>query len=246
MKTPPPSDRPHVLVNMAMTADGKIATANRRISSFGSKADAENLYRLRSTVDAVMNGARTADLNPITMGPGEAKWRRARRRRGLAEYNLRVVVSGSGTLDLGARIFQDRFSPLLIITGGRVPKARLAALKQAATAVFSESADRAVDFPGALRWLKEEWGVKRLLCEGGGALNDALFRDDLVDELHLTLCPFVVGGRTAPTISDGVGFAHLSEAVPLRLQQRKANGSELFLTFRRQRSVENDSGNSKA
>jgi riboflavin-specific deaminase-like protein len=233
MKPTPPSDRPHVLVNMAMTADGKIATANRRVSTFGSPADEENLYRLRSTVDAVMNGARTADLNPITMDPGEAKWRRARLRRGLAEYNLRVVVSGSGTLDLGARIFQDRFSPLLILTGGRVPKARLAALQRAATAVFSDGEDRAVDFPAALRWLKREWGVKRLLCEGGGALNDALFRADLVDELHLTLCPFVVGGRAAPTIADGVGFARLAEAVPLRLHRRKANGPELFLTFRR-------------
>ena len=45
---------PFVLVNMAMTADGKIATANRRIHSFSSSRDLEHLYELRATADAVM------------------------------------------------------------------------------------------------------------------------------------------------------------------------------------------------
>ena len=55
---------------MAMTADGKIATANRTVSSFSSRRDQQHLLNLRATADAVMAGARTVDLNPITMGPG--------------------------------------------------------------------------------------------------------------------------------------------------------------------------------
>ena len=55
---------------MAMTADGKIATANRAVSSFGSRRDQDHLLQLRATADAVMAGARTADLNPINLGPG--------------------------------------------------------------------------------------------------------------------------------------------------------------------------------
>ena len=82
---------------MAMTADGKIATANRAVSSFGSARDHAHLLELRATADAVMCGARTADLNAINLGPGPARFRRARVRRGLAEYNLRVVVTGSGS-----------------------------------------------------------------------------------------------------------------------------------------------------
>ena len=80
----PPTSLPFVLINMAMTADGKIATANRLVSSFGSPRDQDHLLRLRATADAVMAGARTADLNPINMGPGPAKYRRLRLRRGLA------------------------------------------------------------------------------------------------------------------------------------------------------------------
>lgn len=227
-----PADRPFVLVNMAMTADGKIATANRRVSSFGSAADEENLYRLRATADAVMNGARTADLNPIDMGPGPEKWRRARRRRGLAEQNLRVIVSGSGTLDVGARVFREGSPAPIVITTETAPHTRLVELRAVAAAVLSVGRGE-VDWPAALRWLRERWNVRRLLCEGGGALNDALFRAGVVDELHLTICPVLVGGRAAPTIADGPGFARLADAYPLRLSRRRRVGRELFLTFTR-------------
>src|SRR5512146_2040883 len=98
---------------MAMTADGKIATANRSISSFGSARDRAHLLELRATADAVMAGARTVDLNRINLGPGPARYRRRRVRRGLAEYNLRVVVSRSGSVNPDAEIFKRRFSPII-------------------------------------------------------------------------------------------------------------------------------------
>ena len=68
------SELPFVLVNMAMTADGKIATANRAVSSFSSARDHEHLLELRATADAVMAGARTVDSAPINLGPGPAKY----------------------------------------------------------------------------------------------------------------------------------------------------------------------------
>src|SRR5438309_2187895 len=110
---------------MAMSADGKIATANRAVSSFGSPHDHHHLLALRATVDAVMAGARTVDLNPINLRPGPAKFRRARRNHNRAEYNLRLIVSGSGTIDPRAHIFTERFSPILVLTTGRASKARL-------------------------------------------------------------------------------------------------------------------------
>ncbi|MBN8249897.1 MAG: dihydrofolate reductase family protein, partial [Verrucomicrobia bacterium] len=78
-----------------------------------------------------------------------------------------------------------------------------------------------------------ERGVRRLLVEGGGELNAALFEAGLVDEVHLTLCPLLVGGRTAPTLADGEGIPHLADAARLTLVNRRARGAELFLTYRR-------------
>jgi 2,5-diamino-6-(ribosylamino)-4(3H)-pyrimidinone 5'-phosphate reductase len=222
---------PFVLINMAMTADGKIATANRAVSSFGSQRDRENLLRLRATADAVMAGARTADLNAINMGPGPAKYRRLRLRRGLAEFNLRIIASRSGTVNPKAKVFQHLFSPILILTTRRATAGRLKALRAVATEVKICGTSK-IDFSRALRWLRAKWGINRLLCEGGGELNDALFRAGLVSELHLTICPKIFGGRYAPTIADGLGAGGLARAARLQLKSARRRGDEMFLVYR--------------
>jgi riboflavin-specific deaminase-like protein len=224
---------PFVFVNMAMTADGKIATANRAVTSFGSARDREHLLELRATADAVMAGARTVDSAAINLGPGPAKFRRLRLKNGLMEYNLRIIVSGNGTLNPAAEVFQHRFSPILVLTTGRASKARLRQLRTLADEV-KVCGRQEINFREAFCWLRGKWGVKRLLCEGGGGLNDALFRAGLVDELHLTICPKIFGGRNAPTIADGRGFHRLAEALPLQIKSFKRIGNEVFAVFRRE------------
>lgn len=221
---------PFVLVNMAMTADGKIATANRAISSFGSPRDRNHLLELRATADAVMSGARSVDSAKINMGPGPAKYRRLRLKRGLAEYNLRVIVSRSGTVNPAAEVFRWRFSPIIVLTTARVGERRLNALRKLADEVKICGA-KEINFHQAFAWLRENWKVNRLLCEGGGDLNDALFRTGLVNELHLTVCPKVFGGREAPTIAGGIGAPTLAAATRLVLKSMKRIGGELFLVY---------------
>lgn len=221
-----------VLVNMAMTADGKIATANRAAASFGSARDHEHLLELRATADAVMCGARTVDSAEINLGPGGAQFRKRRLQRGLAEYNLRVIVTGSGSVSSKAEIFKHRFSPILVLTTRRASTVQLRQLRRLATAV-QVCGTREVDWPAALHWLRCEWDIRRLLCEGGGELNDALFRAGVVDEVNLTICPRIFGGRAAPTIAEGKGFATLANALPLQLRSVRRVGTELFLRFTR-------------
>ena len=222
--------RPFVLVNMAMTADGKIATANGSVNSCGSKRDLEHLYELRATADAVLVGARTADAQDVHLGPGGVKYRRLRKKRGLAEYNLRIIVSGSGSIKPRAKIFQHKFSPLIILTTHRAPKKVVERLRILATEV-KVFGKKEINFVAALRWLRKKWKVRRLLCEGGGELNDIFFRKGLVDELHLTVCPKIFGGRDAPTIVDGKGFSRLADALPLKLKSMRRFGDEMYLVF---------------
>ena len=226
------SKLPFVLVNMATTADGKIATANHAVSSFGSARDHEHLLELRATADAVMAGARTVNSGPINLGPGPARFRRRRLNRGLAEYNVRVIVSGSGRINPQAEIFRHRFSPIIVFTAQRASPARLRRLRAVAdeVKVFGRSE---INFRAALGWLRGKWGVKRLLCEGGGELNDALFRAGLVDELHLTICPKIFGGRSAPTIAEGEGFPRLAQAARFQIRSFKRIGNEAFAVFRK-------------
>jgi riboflavin-specific deaminase-like protein len=215
---------------MAMTADGKIATANRALATFGSRTDHDHLLALRATADAVLCGAATAGGKNISLGPGPLRFRQQRRHRGLAEFNLRVIASGSANLDPSSSIFKHRFSPILVITTGSAPTAKLERLRTVAdtVAVFGQ---RQLNLPAALKWLHRRWKVNRLICEGGGELNDAMFRAGLVDELHLTVCPLILGGRAAPTISEGSGFERLARAAQLKLKSRRWVNGELFLIY---------------
>ncbi|MCU0770783.1 MAG: dihydrofolate reductase family protein [Verrucomicrobia bacterium] len=215
---------------MAMTADGKIATANRAIRSFGSRHDQEHLLELRATADAVLCGASTAAEDGITLGPGSPRFRRERLRRGLAEYNLRIIASGSGRLSPRSTVFRHAFSPVIVLSTTSAPRTRLNRLRAVAdeVALFGKAE---LDLPGALRWLHKRWRVRRLVCEGGGELNDAMFREGLVDELHLTICPKLFGGRNAPTLAEGAGFKQLADAVRLRLRFCRRAGDELYLVY---------------
>jgi 2,5-diamino-6-(ribosylamino)-4(3H)-pyrimidinone 5'-phosphate reductase len=225
---------PFVFVNMAMTADGKIATANRAVHSFGSRRDLEHLYELRATADAVMCGARTVEISQGILGTGGEKFRKQRLKRGLAEYNLRVIVSGSGSIDPQADIFRKRFSPIIVLTTERASAKKLAQLRKLADEV-KICGEREINFPAALRWLREKRRVKRLLCEGGGELNDALFRAGLVAEIHLTICPKIFGSRTAPTIADGRGFQRLADAGRFKIRSIRQFEGELFTVFSRRK-----------
>jgi riboflavin-specific deaminase-like protein len=221
---------PFVLVNFAMTADGKIAFATHKFTPFASRHDREHMMELRATADAVMSGAHTVESNGVTLGPGGAKYRRLRLKHGFREYNLRVIVSGSGSVDPQAEIFKHRFSPIIVLTTGRISKTNLKRLRLLADKV-KICGKREINFHAALHWLHTKWNVKRLLCEGGGELHGALVCAGLVDELHLTICPKIFGGRTAPTIAGGKGILNLADAAQFKLQSTQRVGDELFAVF---------------
>jgi riboflavin-specific deaminase-like protein len=218
-------------MNVAMTADGKIATANRAVTSPGSKRDLEHLYELRATADAVMSGARTVEESRTKLGPGGERFRKMRLSNGLAEYSLRVIVSGAGSIDPKSDIFRYDFAPIIILSTESASATRVKRIRSLADEVLI-CGEKEIDFAFALRHLRRRWKVKRLLCEGGGIVNDALFRAGLVDELHLTICPKIFGGRVAPTLADGVGFDRLAGAAELELKSFNRVGAEVFLVFR--------------
>ena len=224
------SKLPFVFSNFAITADSKIAFANREFIPFGSQRDRQHMMELRATADAIMAGARTVETPGVTMSPGGPKYQRRRLARGLAEYNLRVIISGNGSLDTSADIFKHRFSPIIILASERAPEKQLRQLQRVAdeVKVFGKNE---LDFHAALRWLREKWNVKRLLCEGGGGVHGAMVRAGLIHELHLTICPVIFGGRSAPTFAESGHAVKLADAAKFKLTSAKRVGDELFVVF---------------
>lgn len=225
-----PAGLPFVSINVASTADGKLAPANRDFVPFSSRRDRELMLVLRAQADAVMSGARTIDSTPVTLGPGGEKFRKLRLKNGLNEYNLRVIVSGRATVSPRSRIFKGKFSPIVVLVSGQAPQKNINRLRLLGAEVEVCGHAR-LDFPAALRLLRKKWNVRRLLCEGGGEINAALFEAGLVDEIHLTLCPVIFGGADAPTLADGVGVTKLADATRLKLKSMKRVGDELFLRY---------------
>ncbi len=225
-----PGARPEIFVVMAVSADGKIASANRRIQTFGSSMDHDRLMDLRATADAVLSGSGTLNTADYDLEPGGERWRELRIQRGLEEFNLRVIVSGSGSINPDAAVFQRGQGPIIILTTDRCPPEKLQQLRQKTPHVMSFGPER-IDWNAALLWLREEWGVRRLACEGGGELNAELFAGGLVDRIYLTLCPVIVGGDDAPTIAGGQGVESMDLASQFRLVGHRATGSEIFLEF---------------
>src|SRR5205085_9172350 len=115
---------------------------------------------------------------------------------------LRVIVSNEGRIDNQLKIFQSdpgTAGPILIFSTKRMPKEVRAALADKATLHFSDQRD--VDLVEMLQILRRNYKVRRVACEGGPILFRSLLKLGLVDELNLTIAPYLFVGADAPTLT---------------------------------------------
>jgi 2,5-diamino-6-(ribosylamino)-4(3H)-pyrimidinone 5'-phosphate reductase len=221
-------NRPFVYVNMAMTADGKITSAGREYPRFTSRIDRRMMDRLRAEADAIIVGAGTMRADNPKLHVRDEEMQRYRRSLGKPDGLLRVLVTASATIDTQNRFFDpEDGGECIVATVAGVGETRLADLRRRAE-VWTLGTDR-VDLGGLLERLADR-GVERALLEGGGELNWWFFRDDLVDELYVTLAPTLLGGRDAPTLLEGEGFPMKAQR-RLRLVDLRREGDELFCRY---------------
>ena len=223
--------KPHTSLIMAVSLDGKISTRDGAGPQFASEADGIRLREIRSYVDAILVGAGTIIADDPTFTE-HGKFRELRIQRGLAPNPVKVVVSGSGSVPETARMFQPNGAPALVFTTKHIPPKRLAPLQQGAE--IHCVGETTVDFHRVIKILGEMYQVKRLLIEGGGQVNFDLFRAGLIDEVYLTLCPKIMGGRDVTTSVEGEGF-DFSDIVDTELLDHRTVGNEIFLHYRVQR-----------
>ena len=221
-------DRPFVYVNMAMTADGKITSGAREYPRFTSDLDRLTMDRLRAETDAIVVGAGTMRADNPRLDVRDPGMRALRRRLGKAPGLVRVLVTRSGAIDPGSRFFdEEEGGARIIATVEQADEAALAAINGKAE-IWKQEGDRVE--PGLLLELLAGRGVERVLLEGGGELNWAFVKEDLVDELYVTVAPALLGGRKAPTLLEGEGFT-MAEMKRLRLVDMRREGDEIFCRY---------------
>ncbi len=207
-------NRPFVFINVAMTADGKIDTFQRRGAAISSQRDKERVDRLRAESDAIMVGGRTLlDEDPKLTVKSEAL-RAERVARGLAPNPVKVCIVTRAELKPRAKFLYEGNTKVVIFTTHQTSKDQLAFLRSQGADVYTDHHDK-VDLKKALAILLE-LGIRRLMVEGGATLNFELLRLGLVDEVSVYIAPLIFGGASAPGMAAGSGLER-SAALPLKL-----------------------------
>ncbi|MDD1764163.1 MAG: 2,5-diamino-6-(ribosylamino)-4(3H)-pyrimidinone 5'-phosphate reductase [Methanobacteriaceae archaeon] len=211
--------KPHVILNAAMTLDGKIAT-KMGSSEISGEEDLLRVHRLRQESDAIMVGINTvlADDPRLTVHKISAN---------PANNPLRVVVDSLARTPLSSRIL-SKDAPTIIAVSKKAPEDRVKQLGQHAKILVC--GDEKVDLECLMENLGRQ-GIVTLMLEGGSTLNYSMITRGLVKEVRVCVAPMIVGGSQAKTLVDGDGMDYMSQAVKLKLKKFYTLGEDLILEY---------------
>ncbi|MDD1673013.1 MAG: 2,5-diamino-6-(ribosylamino)-4(3H)-pyrimidinone 5'-phosphate reductase [Methanomicrobiales archaeon] len=205
---------PFVLVNVAMSADGKISTHERRQVRISGTGDRARVDRLKAESDAIMVGIGTVLADNSSLNIKSEELRRQRRDAGKEENPIRIVVDSRGRTPRDADILHKGKGERIIAVSKMADPERVHALRNLADVMIVGETE--VDLALLFELLGKR-DIRRVMVEGGGQLIGALFRENLVDELYTYVGNLVIGGEKSPTLSDGTGFLREEEFTRLSL-----------------------------
>lgn len=217
---------PYVILNAAMTLDGKIATQTGS-SNISGPDDLKRVHEIRKDCDAIMVGIGTviADDPRLTVHKIDAN---------PDDNPVRVVVDSKCRTPIDARITNSDAKTILACANGYkddfIASEKYETFKQRGVKFFW-SGDKRVDLTALMSYLHEE-GIETLMLEGGATLNFSMIKSGLIDEIRICIAPMVVGGANAKTFFDGDGFDTMDEAVKLELTDSYSLGKDLILTYK--------------
>jgi riboflavin-specific deaminase-like protein len=216
------ADRPYTIVNFVTSADGRAAFhgESRALSDPG---DREMFHGLRERVDAILVGTGTLRAERYGRLVRDPERRRRRAASALNPEPLACIFSRGVDVPTDIPLFAETAARVVLFTLAQVETDGLAAQVDVVRLDPGE-----FTLTTMMRRLRSAYDVRSLLCEGGPTMFGALFAEDLVDELFLTLAPKLIGGGTAPGITRG---EPLSELRKLSLLWALEHDSSLYLRY---------------
>ncbi len=214
-------NRPYVIVNCAMSADGKSALPTRKQLRISSDEDIERMYKLRNECDTVLVGIDTvlSDDPKLTV---KAKYVEN------PKQPLRVVLDSKCRIPKDTLVLNNAAKTLIITTEGNEKHFEGEHIE-----VVGCKANEGghVDLEYALELLCQK-GVEKLLVEGGGTIVWSFLEKRLVDDLYVYIGPCVIGGKTTPTVADGSGIKNEGELIPLKIVDVTRLGPGILTHYR--------------
>lgn len=225
--------RPHAFMLVAVSLDGKIAPQRRpgQPNPVGPALIDPAIMRLhnqqRASANAIMVG-----LNCILLDDA-----RLTLREGSGRNPVRIVLDGLAEMPLTAKVLRPD-APTIVSVTRDAPAERVAAFRTRGAQIITAGRGRFVDLPRLMKALYEEFGIRRLLVEGGGTVHRSMIDCGLYDELHLILCPFVIGGASSITPVQRGAFWPRKEIPRYRLERADRHGDYLYIVYRPENSRE--------
>ncbi len=211
--------KPYVILNSAMTLDGKIATKTGS-SEISGYEDLQRVHKLRKEVDAIMVGINTvlSDDPKLTVHkiPADKK-----------DNPLRVVVDSRARTPISSRILNSEASTLIAVTE-TASSENIENLKDMAEIIICGK--EWVDLNILMEKLASK-GVKTLMLEGGSTLNYSMLIGGLVSEIRVCIAPMIAGGKDAKTLADGEGIDFMDDAIKLKLKKSYKLGKDIILEY---------------
>ena len=211
--------KPYVILNCAMTLDGKIATKTGS-SEISGKMDLLRVHELRKEVDAIMVGINTvlADDPKLTVHKIQASQE---------DNPLRVVVDSKARTPLFSRVLNSD-APTIVAVTDIADSEKIKKLDEKVDLIVCGK-DR-VDLDLLMEKLALR-GVKTIMLEGGSTLNYSMLIGGLVSEVRVCIAPMIAGGNEAKTLADGEGVQYMKDAVKLKLKKSYNLEEDLILEY---------------
>lgn len=216
--------RPFVTLKLALTLDGRIATATGESQWITGPEARRDVHMMRARHDAVMVGGGTARADDPSLTVRDI---------GIADQPVRVVVSRRLDLPLMSSLARTAKDIPVWLAHGTDADAGLVRTWEGIGAELLACDLEGVHLaPASILHALGAKGLTRVFCEGGGALAASLLAADLVDELVVFSAGKVIGAEGYPGVG-AMGVGRLAAAPQFELAEQCAVGSDVKSVWRR-------------
>jgi len=213
-------NRPRVIVNCAMSADGKIALPTGKQLRISSEEDIARVYKLRNECDAVLVGVGTILSDDPKLTVKETYVENPRN-------PLRVVLDSKGRTPQHSLVLNKTANTLIITEKGHEPSFEGKHIEVVGCTVDKQGL---LEIPCILELLSQR-GIRTLLVEGGGTVIWSFLKSGMVDDLYVYIGPCIIGGKNTPTMASGEGISREDEVIPLNIVESQRVGTGILIHY---------------